>query len=142
MINRSVVVKLIYLGVINLVLLFSLLQLVTYFAASFSQSAIMGSPSFAKSIGSVPVDFETFTYWHIALAGIGILLLYGLGLVTYRLYFHPLAGFPGPKLLAATTWYEALVDIGPHDFPQRLAQIHKKYGQSPMDTRRRFVILT
>ena len=86
--------------------------------------------SLEKVIIPGAANFEALTYRHIIFAGIGIFTLYGLGLVIYRLYFHPLAGFPGPKLLAATTWYEAFVDIGPHDFPQRLAKIHKEYGRS------------
>lgn len=89
----------------------------------------MGLLSFVNSFDYGGVDYEALTLSHIMLACIGLLILYGVWLVIYRLFFHPLARFPGPKLLAATTWYEAFVDIGPHDFPQRLAQIHQKYGQ-------------
>ena len=68
--------------------------------------------------------------WHVA-SGIAILLiLYSFVLVVYRLWFSPLAGFPGPKHLAVTTWYETLVDLFSHDFPERLCKIHAKYGEN------------
>ncbi|KAI1258583.1 putative benzoate 4-monooxygenase cytochrome P450 [Xylariaceae sp. FL1019] len=63
------------------------------------------------------------------LAGVAVLVaLYSIGLVAYRLFFHPLRKFPGPKYLAASTWYEAIVDIAYHDFPERLAKVHEEYG--------------
>jgi len=38
-------------------------------------------------------------------------LLYAIGLVVYRLYFHSLSQFPGRNLTAASKWYEFYFDV-------------------------------
>lgn len=48
----------------------------------------------------------------------------------YRLFLHPLARFPGPKLAAVTRWYEGYYDViqnGQYTF--KIAEMHKKYGK-------------
>ncbi|KAK4109141.1 cytochrome P450 [Canariomyces notabilis] len=55
--------------------------------------------------------------------------LYFAALVVYRLWFSPLAGFPGPKLAAATGWYEFYYQYwlnGQYIF--EIEKMHKKYG--------------
>ena len=46
----------------------------------------------------------------------------------YRLFFHPLASLPGPKLAAVTTLYNAYYDICTPGLVKRLPELHKKYG--------------
>jgi hypothetical protein len=58
-----------------------------------------------------------------------LLILYYATVAFYRLFFHPLAHFPGPKLAAATRWYEAYFDVicnGQYQF--EIVKMHKKYG--------------
>lgn len=55
--------------------------------------------------------------------------VYYICLVIWRLFFSPLAKFPGPKLAAATGWYEFYYDYfhnGAYIF--EIERLHKIYG--------------
>lgn len=68
----------------------------------------------------------------LAIGGcIALQLAYGVGLGLYRLYFHPLAGFPGPKIAALTQWYEFYFDIiksGGGMYMWEVEKMHREYG--------------
>lgn len=55
-------------------------------------------------------------------------LVYIISKTVYRFYFHPLSSFPGPKLAAATTLYNAYYDLLTPGFVKQLPELHKKYG--------------
>lgn len=53
-------------------------------------------------------------------------MIYGM---IYRLYFHPLAKFPGPRLAIVTYWYEFYYDIVRRgQYTYKLRELHEKYG--------------
>ncbi|KFY49221.1 hypothetical protein V496_10164 [Pseudogymnoascus sp. VKM F-4515 (FW-2607)] len=70
--------------------------------------------------GSVPsVLAATFTAW----------LVYVVAQAIHRLYFSPIAKFPGPKLAAVSFWYEFYYDVvqgGQYTF--EIGRMHEKYG--------------
>jgi cytochrome P450 len=60
-----------------------------------------------------------------------VVALYNVALTIYRLFLHPLAAFPGPKLAAATGWYEAYYDLAvlPRgQFMHEINRLHQIYG--------------
>ncbi|KAE8552457.1 hypothetical protein TMatcc_002504 [Talaromyces marneffei ATCC 18224] len=47
----------------------------------------------------------------------------------YRLFFHPLSRFPGPRVAALTRWYEFYYDvIQPGQFIWKIEGLHQEYG--------------
>lgn len=57
-------------------------------------------------------------------------LVYLLGLVVYRLYFHPLAKFPGPKYAAISRWHEFYYEVVKKgQFTFKVEELHKQYGR-------------
>ncbi|KAL8737566.1 MAG: hypothetical protein Q9181_001544 [Wetmoreana brouardii] len=51
--------------------------------------------------------------------------------LVYNIYFHPLAGFPGPKLAGASRWYEGYFDnlVGHGgQYMYEIDRMHEEYG--------------
>ena len=64
----------------------------------------------------------------IAAGIVALIFLYRALVIIYRLVISPLAKFPGPKLAAATSWYEAYFDLRSQNFPDVLSDLHDRYG--------------
>lgn len=72
--------------------------------------------------------FNTIDFSTVLAAGV----VYYVGVAIYRLYFSPLAKFPGPKLAALTQWVEAYYEIWYGEggqFLWKYREWHEKYGE-------------
>ncbi|KAI0120912.1 cytochrome P450 [Hypoxylon sp. NC0597] len=64
--------------------------------------------------------------WRMLIAA--IVAYYGT-LVFYRLFLHPLAQYPGPRLAAISRWYEAYYDVVlGGQYTSKIAELHRIYG--------------
>ena len=82
------------------------------------------------------IHFASLDANSTAILAVGLVSAYCLVGVIYRLYFHPLAKFPGPRLAAATLWYEFFYDCilyGQYTF--KIGRMHEKYGLSDITRR-------
>lgn len=51
--------------------------------------------------------------------------------VLYRLFFHPISRFPGPRIAAATGLYQIYYDIWKGGkMTQNIIKLHERYGRS------------
>ncbi|KAL4981899.1 cytochrome P450 [Aspergillus falconensis] len=67
-------------------------------------------------------------FWIVETAAV-VSLLWTAGEAIRRLYFHPLAHIPGPRLAALTWWYEFYFDVvRPGQYVFKIQELHKQYG--------------
>jgi hypothetical protein len=70
-------------------------------------------------------DFQV----NLAIGLVCVLLSAQIARTVYSVYFGPLAKFPGPRLAAATLWYEFYYDVylvGQYTF--KIKELHERYG--------------
>lgn len=78
---------------------------------------------------SVLSEYRTANLLHVAAAAALLYALYYLGVIIYRLYFHPLAKIPGARLGTVTWLREAYYQVWcAGRFPMQYLEDHKKYG--------------
>ena len=75
-------------------------------------------------------ELNLFSTSALSLVAAALIVLFSAKVV-YRLFFHPLAAYPGPKLAAVTRFYGAFFDLSPSSssYVKMLPALHAKYGK-------------
>ena len=67
-----------------------------------------------------------------------VIVSYCVSVVIYRLLFHPLAKFPGPKIAAVSRLYEFYYDALSHGrYWKKIEEMHRQYGMTLSSSRLR-----
>ena len=73
---------------------------------------------------------EGFELKYLLSTAVGVFVVKHLCTIVYRLYFSPLAAFPGPKLAASTSLYEFWFDyVKSATYFAEIERMHKVYGK-------------
>ena len=68
-------------------------------------------------------------YLAMAVVALDLFFIYYAITAVYRLFFHPLARFPGPKLAACILWYEFYYDVMLEGkWVWKIKEMHERYG--------------
>lgn len=75
------------------------------------------------------IDIPGMAFLEAFLLATALLICWSIHIAIHRLYFSPLAKFPGPKLAAITYWYEFYYDCIRHgQFSWEIQRMHDKHG--------------
>lgn len=113
-------------------------KLFSHLLSSLTSSTSIFHMTFPFNMANIPIIMDnlqfylpTSSYGRVVVSLVALTASYLAGLTIYRLFFSPLAGFPGPKIAAATGFYETYYDVvlnGQYVF--KIKEMHEKYGQS------------
>lgn len=77
----------------------------------------------------IGVQSSTWSWNHIVATALVLLVTHSGATVIYRLYLHPLAKYPGPRLAAATYWYDFYWEVRKRgQFAFQIQRLHQQYG--------------
>ncbi|KAK8058399.1 hypothetical protein PG994_008847 [Apiospora phragmitis] len=83
----------------------------------------------ARTASYIAFSQEQVQLDNVIFAILSLLAVYLSTKAVYRLWFHPLAKFPGPKLAAATSAFEFYYSVARNGlFPLKIEDMHRKYG--------------
>ena len=87
-------------------------------------------PSFIPPAQALTEKVPTGTGVYLAI-GCAAFVVYAITTAVYRLFFSPLAKFPGSKMAAATGWYEFYFDVVKRgQYIYEIEKMHHEYGIS------------
>jgi hypothetical protein len=88
-----------------------------------------GQPLAAYEKSALRVLLEKVSGTRMFVGATALLLLYGLLIGIYRVYFSPLSHIPGSKIAAFTWWYEAYYDVIKRgQYVDIIKKMHENYG--------------